>query len=298
MIRFWNTYLIPSKPNIYGKIERVNGKLEEWSKDTDTNVICLQEVFKWRVGILSTLIFIPLSKLIRGQSTSLLGITVYDGRYQISNIIVTFVSLYLLYKRQYKTLTLIVLCTLIQNIFFSHFDTLKSLIIPKEYKYKTRSEKDFHKTLLDGGQVTLSKIPFISTDEINFKESFEGLENSCIKTVVNLNDEDISIYNLHLAPTFGVDTSREKTNYGTSIDATLQTKIDSAASASKSIRVAQINELLSKIDSDRPNLVLGDFNTVDILCKRTHLNADKYIFSITIIYSCDAKRIPVLTNDF
>merc|ERR1712224_646074 len=98
MIRFWNTFLIPSEPNIYSKIGIVNSKLKEWSKDTD--IICLQEVFKWKVGLLSMLIFIPLSKIIRSQSTNLLGITIYDGRYQISNIIVFLSSLFILYKKK------------------------------------------------------------------------------------------------------------------------------------------------------------------------------------------------------
>ena len=98
MIRFWNTYLIPSKPNIYGKIKIINSKLKVWSNDTD--IICLQEVFKWRVGLLSKLILIPLSKLIKSQSTTLLGLTVYEGKYQISNILAFLSSIFLLWLVQ------------------------------------------------------------------------------------------------------------------------------------------------------------------------------------------------------
>ena len=156
------------------------------------------------------------------------------------------------------------LCTLIQNIFFGHFDTLKNLNIPKEYKFITRSEKDYFSTLLDGGQVTLSKTEFIEKTEENFDHSFEGLENSFIKTIVKLNgDKDISIYNLHLAPTFGVGTNREETEYGKSFTDKLKEKIYSAASDSRSLRVKQIDELLDHIDSKNIHLVLGDFN----ICK-------------------------------
>ena len=268
MIRFWNTYLIPSKPNIYGKIDIVNLKLKEWSKDTD--IICLQEVFKWRVGLLSMLIFIPLSKIIKSQSTYLLGITIYDGRYQISNIIVFLSSLFILYKKNYKILTSIVLCTLIQNIYFGHFDTLKNLNIPKEYKFITRSEKDYFSTLLDGGKVTLSKTEFIEKTEENFDHSFEGLENSFIKTLVKLNGIEINIYNLHLAPThnddrwFSVKYGVYKENY----------KYDQVKD-SKSIRKGQIDELCKNIDKSKINLVIGDFN----ICK--YLDVEEYNYMIS-----------------
>ena len=74
---------------------------------------------------------------------------------------------------------------------------------------------------------------------------------------------DINIYNLQLSPTFIGWDLRKKQEYASVLDESIKLDIEKKANYSRNIRKKQIDQLLTHIDKDKINIILGDFN----ICK-------------------------------
>lgn len=247
ILRFWDTYLVPWKNKFFEKIEKVNEQIDKWDKE-DTDVICLQEIYRWRTGLFSYMFIAPLARML--DSRLLLCLTISDGKHQLSTMGSVFITIALWVLKYYMSGLLLITAVIFQNnSFMSHFDTLSYLKIPKKYKYISRSSKNKQKDILTSGKLTLSRFTINEHAEIVFNNpSHYTNKDSFIRTTVINN---IRIYNIYLTRT---RTSRWKnTRYG-------MYKLESQEDTGSDTRNKQVEKICGNINKDMHNIVLGNFN--------------------------------------
>jgi len=253
----WNTYLSPAQPGFYDRVDSVNRKLEEWD-NKGVDVICLQEVFKWKIGFFSKFILLPLSQKIRTGSRVLLGLSIYDGWYGLSSIILLGICFCLMKKRMNLALVIVLGLLILQLVYFDYFSTSSLLRIPDAYKENTATSRLSDNTLLSGGLLTLSRHKIRKQERTGFAHGIYGVEYGFLRSIININDTEYHLHNLHLVATFdparGIETvyGEDKSSYDSSVD-----------DEKRKIRKRQIDELLSGIDPGKNNILVGDFN----ICK-------------------------------
>ena len=131
-IRFWKTTLSPLKLRFFKKIRLVADTIIDWCND-DVDVIIIHDIFRWRIGVLS-LVLIPLAYTF--NSDFLLKLSVYEGKYHISNITSLASITTLIIYGYFMAGFILSFIILFQNVsFLRSFDSLRLLGFVKGYKY-------------------------------------------------------------------------------------------------------------------------------------------------------------------
>lgn len=294
-IKCLNTYLIPSQPNIFGKIKSVNNLLKLWDAD-NIDVICLQETFRWKIGLLS-LPLLWLAKLFPQYSVIMIGITCFEGKYCVSYLLVLLVGMarmvrvWIKNKRtlttKFNAVTVAIMASMVLVCAGMHtlnlrFDIVDYLDIPVSYKHSYRSTKNSWSSTVDGGLLTLSKLPIDASGETDYPISYPGGENCFISTCIS----NYTIINTHLAPTIG-NLERTTTAYGI-----FPVKDFSINHPSRAMRTSQLRELSTYLSTKNNVVCCGDFN----ICK--YLDKSEYTDLNGMLAKVKCKQIiPADVND-